>query len=222
MLCNCKSGHMTPLSLFRPPRGLAELCLLSTSHAGQDYGAISQEQSNEKQENRTRATAHRSLSVCSICLRSRCTPDPCRVRCLVPPPLFALLAARKTDRPQSDFTEALTPDPSLTPVWISAGLALVEVWWASWMRSGLSRRPPRGLRSKSNSTARGSMVYASRCADASDAEVDHVDSFDVRSEIQGSDCAHLVCCITNARRRRRLWCPRHNVSLFVLIFGSLS
>ena len=30
--------------------------------------------------------------------------------------------------------EALITDPSLTLVWISVGLALVEVWRASWMR----------------------------------------------------------------------------------------
>ena len=54
------------------------------------------------------------------------------------------------------------------------------------------------------------------------ADIDHIYSFDVRSEIQGSDCAYLVCCIDNARRRRGLWCPTHNVSLFVFTFGSLS
>jgi len=48
--------------------------------------------------------------------------------------LIVPLAVRKTDRPQSDFMEALTADPSLTLVWIAAGLTLLEVWWASWMR----------------------------------------------------------------------------------------
>lgn len=48
--------------------------------------------------------------------------------------LFAPLAARKTDRPQSDFMEALTTDPSWTLGWIFAGLILLEVWWAGWMR----------------------------------------------------------------------------------------
>lgn len=47
--------------------------------------------------------------------------------------IFAPLAVRKTDRPQSEFMEALTTDPSLTLGWISVGLTLLEVWWASWM-----------------------------------------------------------------------------------------
>lgn len=48
--------------------------------------------------------------------------------------LFAPLAARKTDKPQSEFMEALTAEPSLTLSWIFVGLTLLEVWWASWMR----------------------------------------------------------------------------------------
>ena len=47
--------------------------------------------------------------------------------------IFAPLAVRKTDRPQSEFMKALTTDPSLTLGWISVGLTLLEVWWASWM-----------------------------------------------------------------------------------------
>ncbi|KAF8558564.1 hypothetical protein OG21DRAFT_1493793 [Imleria badia] len=48
---------------------------------------------------------------------------------------FAPLAARETDRPQSEFMENLTADPSLTLGWIAGGLTLLEVWWASWMRA---------------------------------------------------------------------------------------
>ena len=103
MLCNCKSGReLDTLSIASHPRGHVTLTLVrnalssklqvssifiasNVAHASQDYEAVSQEQSNEKEENRTRAAVHRSLSVCSICLRSRCTPDPCRVQCPVPP-----------------------------------------------------------------------------------------------------------------------------------------
>ena len=48
--------------------------------------------------------------------------------------LSAPLVTRKTDRPQSEFMEALTADSSLTLGWIAGGLTLLEVWWASWMR----------------------------------------------------------------------------------------
>lgn len=48
--------------------------------------------------------------------------------------LFAPLAARKTDRPQSEFMEALTANPSLTLCWTSIGLTFLEVWWANWVR----------------------------------------------------------------------------------------
>ena len=48
--------------------------------------------------------------------------------------LFGPLVPRRTDRPQSEFMEALTADPSATLGWISVGLILLEVWWASWMR----------------------------------------------------------------------------------------
>ena len=48
--------------------------------------------------------------------------------------MFAPLAVRETDRPQSEFMEALTADPSATLCWVSAGLTLLEVWWANWIR----------------------------------------------------------------------------------------
>ncbi|KAG9310166.1 hypothetical protein JVU11DRAFT_9787 [Chiua virens] len=48
--------------------------------------------------------------------------------------VFVPLATRETDRPQSDFMEALTADASLTLGWITAGLTLLEVWWANWLR----------------------------------------------------------------------------------------
>ncbi|KAF8123685.1 GPI biosynthesis protein family Pig-F-domain-containing protein [Boletus edulis] len=48
--------------------------------------------------------------------------------------LFGPLPPRKTDRPQSEFMEVLTVNPSLTLGWISIGLTLLEVWWAGWVR----------------------------------------------------------------------------------------
>jgi len=49
--------------------------------------------------------------------------------------LFAPLDAQKTDRPQSEFMEALTADPLATVSWIAAGLVLLQTWWAGWVRT---------------------------------------------------------------------------------------
>ena len=62
--------------------------------------------------------------------------------------IFAPLAARTTDRPQSEFMEALTADASLTLGWISAGLTLLEVWWANWMREWSFEQRARGTDSE--------------------------------------------------------------------------
>ncbi|KAG8216237.1 GPI biosynthesis protein family Pig-F-domain-containing protein [Butyriboletus roseoflavus] len=58
--------------------------------------------------------------------------------------LFAPLAVRKADRPQTEFIEMLTGDPSLTLGWIFAGLALLQVWWASWVRKWSFEQTARG------------------------------------------------------------------------------
>lgn len=58
--------------------------------------------------------------------------------------IFTPLAVRKTDRPQSEFMEALTADPSLTVGWISVGLTVLEVWWASWMWKWSFERTAKG------------------------------------------------------------------------------
>lgn len=49
--------------------------------------------------------------------------------------LLAPIDAQKTDRPQSEFMEALTADPLATVSWIAAGLILVQTWWAGWVRT---------------------------------------------------------------------------------------
>jgi len=54
------------------------------------------------------------------------------------------LASRKTDRPQSEFVEALTADPSSTLCWISVGLTFLEVWWAGWMRRWSFKQTAKG------------------------------------------------------------------------------
>ncbi|KAF9224988.1 hypothetical protein BS17DRAFT_731777 [Gyrodon lividus] len=57
---------------------------------------------------------------------------------------FRPLATRTTDRPQSDFMEALTTDPVLTLIWICGGLVILEVWWASWVRKWYFQQTARG------------------------------------------------------------------------------
>ena len=58
--------------------------------------------------------------------------------------LFVPLAVRKTDRPQSEFMETLTADPSLTLCWISVGLTLLQVWWANWVRKWSFKQTVKG------------------------------------------------------------------------------
>lgn len=48
--------------------------------------------------------------------------------------LFGPLPVRKTDRPQSEFMEALTARPAVTAAWILAGLCVLQVWWGTWVR----------------------------------------------------------------------------------------
>jgi len=48
--------------------------------------------------------------------------------------LLGPLPARETDRPQSEFMEALTARPTLTAGWICAGLCVLQLWWGGWVR----------------------------------------------------------------------------------------
>ncbi|KAF8843500.1 hypothetical protein BDN67DRAFT_988464 [Paxillus ammoniavirescens] len=59
--------------------------------------------------------------------------------------LFSPFAMRTTDRPQSDFMEALTADPLLTLIWICGGLVILQLWWASWVRKWYFEQKARGI-----------------------------------------------------------------------------
>lgn len=48
--------------------------------------------------------------------------------------LLGPLPAQETDRPQSEFMEALTARPTVTAGWICAGLCVLQVWWGGWVR----------------------------------------------------------------------------------------
>ncbi|KAI5994531.1 GPI biosynthesis protein family Pig-F-domain-containing protein [Pisolithus marmoratus] len=48
--------------------------------------------------------------------------------------MFGLLPVRKTDRPQSEFMEALTACSAVTAAWTLAGLCFLQVWWGTWVR----------------------------------------------------------------------------------------
>ncbi|KAH7910726.1 GPI biosynthesis protein family Pig-F-domain-containing protein [Hygrophoropsis aurantiaca] len=48
--------------------------------------------------------------------------------------IFAKPEERVTDRPQSQFLEALTISPVLTLLWVCGGTVLLQSWWAGWMR----------------------------------------------------------------------------------------
>jgi phosphatidylinositol glycan class F len=41
---------------------------------------------------------------------------------------------KSADQPQSRFLEPLTASPVATLAWICAGLVLLQVWWAEWLR----------------------------------------------------------------------------------------
>ncbi|KIK96074.1 hypothetical protein PAXRUDRAFT_826340 [Paxillus rubicundulus Ve08.2h10] len=58
--------------------------------------------------------------------------------------LFRPFTTRTTDRPQSDFMEALTADPLLTLIWICGGLMVLQLWWASWVRKWYFEQKARG------------------------------------------------------------------------------
>ncbi|KAH7883099.1 GPI biosynthesis protein family Pig-F-domain-containing protein [Phlebopus sp. FC_14] len=52
--------------------------------------------------------------------------------------------AAAPDRAQSDFMEALTANPVSTLGWTCAGLVILEVWWASWVRKWYFEQTERG------------------------------------------------------------------------------
>ncbi|KIJ64725.1 hypothetical protein HYDPIDRAFT_28092 [Hydnomerulius pinastri MD-312] len=60
--------------------------------------------------------------------------------------LFGPLATRTTDRPQSEFMEALTADPVVTLGWICGGLVMLQVWWASWVRQWYFEQTAKGTK----------------------------------------------------------------------------
>ena len=126
--------------------------------------------------------------------------------------IFAPLAARTTDRPQSEFMEALTADPSLTLGWISAGLTLLEAWWASWMRKWSFEQRAKGteVEIKLDRVRFDGLRFTVRRYELRGRAYSLIQLV----EIEGRDCVHLVCGLGNARRRRVVWCPTHNVSLF--------
>jgi phosphatidylinositol glycan class F len=48
------------------------------------------------------------------------------------------------DRPQSQFQDALTENPVITLAWIVAGLVILQVWWAGWIRQWCFEYTSRG------------------------------------------------------------------------------
>lgn len=131
---------------------------------------------------------------------------------------FAPLAPRKTDRPQSEFMEVLTADPSLTLCWISLGLTLLEVWWANWMRKWSFEQTAKGteIEIRFDRVKFDGLRFTVREYMLGDwVGFTHATVL----EIKGCDCAHLVCCPGNTRRCRRVWCPSRNVSAPVLYLG---
>ncbi|KAG0699405.1 GPI biosynthesis protein family Pig-F-domain-containing protein [Suillus ampliporus] len=49
-----------------------------------------------------------------------------------------------TDRPQSQFLDAITDSPVVTLAWIAAGLVVLQVWWAGWIRQWCFEYTSRG------------------------------------------------------------------------------
>lgn len=49
-----------------------------------------------------------------------------------------------SDRPQSKFKDALTDNPAITLAWIVAGLVILQVWWAGWIRQWCFEYTSRG------------------------------------------------------------------------------
>ncbi|KAG1847878.1 GPI biosynthesis protein family Pig-F-domain-containing protein [Suillus subalutaceus] len=49
-----------------------------------------------------------------------------------------------SDRPQSQFQDALTDNPVITLAWIIAGLVILQVWWAGWIRQWCFEYTSRG------------------------------------------------------------------------------
>ncbi|KAG1818974.1 GPI biosynthesis protein family Pig-F-domain-containing protein [Suillus subaureus] len=49
-----------------------------------------------------------------------------------------------SDRPQSQFQDALTDNPVITLAWIVAGLVILQVWWAGWIRQWCFEYTSRG------------------------------------------------------------------------------
>ena len=116
----------------------------------------------------------------------------------------AFIAARKTDRPQSEFTETLAGDKS-------DGLTLSHVWWASWVQKWSFEQTTRETRPEIKLdcvrsdglcfTVRGHKIWGRP----------HSLIRLLCSEIQGHDCVRPVCCNGNIRRHRHVWCPVRNV-----------
>ncbi|KAG2753012.1 PIG-F-domain-containing protein [Suillus brevipes Sb2] len=49
-----------------------------------------------------------------------------------------------SDRPQSQFQDALTDNPVITLAWIVTGLVILQVWWAGWIRQWCFEYSSRG------------------------------------------------------------------------------
>lgn len=44
---------------------------------------------------------------------------------------------RSADRPEHPFLTAITRDPATTLGWLCAGVAVLQVWWAAWLKTWL-------------------------------------------------------------------------------------
>lgn len=49
-----------------------------------------------------------------------------------------------SDRPEAKFQDALTDNPVITLAWITTGLVVLQVWWASWIRQWCFEYASRG------------------------------------------------------------------------------
>ncbi|KAI6115322.1 GPI biosynthesis protein family Pig-F-domain-containing protein [Pisolithus croceorrhizus] len=81
--------------------------------------------------------------------------------------LFGPLPVRKTDRPQSEFMEALTARPAVTVAWTLAGLCVLQVWWGTWVRKWYFEQNAHGTSDEIKITrAKAKGVWFSRLREA--------------------------------------------------------
>lgn len=132
--------------------------------------------------------------------------------------LLGPLPARETDRPQSEFMEALTARPTLTAGWICAGLCVLQLWWGGWVRKWYFEH------STSSSTvdeikmdrARFNKQWFVVCTWASPAKMYR--SFDTSTETTRSRRVHAVRHSRTAHHHRSVRSPAVEVNMLNSLF----